>query len=32
MHEVSAIMAMAHRDLIKLLRDRTRLVADFAFR
>ncbi len=31
MHEVSAIMAMAHRDLIKLLRDRTRLVADFAF-
>lgn len=31
MHEVSAILAMAHRDLVKLLRDRTRLVADFAF-
>jgi ABC-2 type transport system permease protein len=31
MHEASAILAMAHRDLVKLLRDRTRLVADFAF-
>jgi ABC-2 type transport system permease protein len=31
MHEVSAVLAIAHRDLVKLLRDRTRLVADFAF-
>jgi ABC-2 type transport system permease protein len=31
MHEVSAVMAIAHRDLVKLLRDRTRLIADFAF-
>jgi ABC-2 type transport system permease protein len=31
MHELSAVMAIAHRDLIKLLRDRTRLIADFAF-
>src|SRR5918996_4143953 len=31
MHEVSAALAIAHRDLVKLLRDRTRLVADFAF-
>jgi ABC-2 type transport system permease protein len=31
MHEVSAVMAIAHRDLVKLLRDRTRLIADFTF-
>jgi ABC-2 type transport system permease protein len=31
MHELSAVMAIAHRDLVKLLRDRTRLVADFTF-
>jgi ABC-2 type transport system permease protein len=31
MHEASAVMAIAHRDLVKLLRDRTRLVADFTF-
>lgn len=31
MHEVSAILAIAHRDLVKLLRDRARLVASFAF-
>jgi ABC-2 type transport system permease protein len=30
-HEVSAILAIAHRDLVKLLRDRARLVSDFAF-
>jgi ABC-2 type transport system permease protein len=30
-HEVSAVLAIAHRDLVKLLRDRTRLVSDFAF-
>lgn len=31
MHEVSGVLAIAHRDLIKLLRDRTRLVADLVF-
>ncbi len=31
MHEVSAILAIAHRDLVKLLRDRARVVSDFAF-
>ncbi|MBA2265801.1 MAG: ABC transporter permease [Chloroflexi bacterium] len=31
MHELSAVLAIAHRDLVKLLRDRTRLVADLAF-
>jgi len=30
-HEVSAILAIAHRDLVKLLRDRARLASDFAF-
>jgi len=29
--EASAILALAHRDFIKLLRDRQRIVADFAF-
>jgi ABC-2 type transport system permease protein len=31
MHELSAVLAIAHRDLIKLLRDRTRMVADLVF-
>ncbi len=31
MHEVSAVLAIAHRDLVKLLRDRARLLSDFAF-
>lgn len=31
MHEAAAVMAIAHRDLTKLLRDRTRLIADLAF-
>jgi ABC-2 type transport system permease protein len=31
MHEVSAVLAIAHRDLVKLLRDRPRIVSDFAF-
>lgn len=31
MHELSAVLAIAHRDLVKLLRDRIRLVADFTF-
>src|SRR2546428_1928806 len=31
MSEASAILALAHRDFIKLLRDRQRIVADFAF-
>jgi ABC-2 type transport system permease protein len=29
--ELSAVLAIAHRDFVKLLRDRTRLVADLAF-
>lgn len=31
MRELSAILAIAHRDFIKLIRDRPRLVSDFAF-
>jgi ABC-2 type transport system permease protein len=31
MREASAVLAIAHRDLVKLLRDRTRLIADLAF-
>ncbi len=31
MHEVSAVLAIAHRDFVKLIRDRARLVSDFAF-
>ena len=31
MHELSAVLAIAHRDLVKLIRDRTRLIADFFF-
>lgn len=31
MSEASAILALAHRDFIKLLRDRQRMLADFAF-
>lgn len=31
MHELSAILAIAHRDFVKLVRDRARLVSDFAF-
>ena len=31
MHELSAVLAIAHRDLVKLLRDRARVVSDFAF-
>ncbi|HUG05940.1 MAG TPA: ABC transporter permease [Candidatus Limnocylindria bacterium] len=31
MTEVSAILTLAHRDFVKLLRDRARIVADFAF-
>jgi ABC-2 type transport system permease protein len=31
MSELSGVMTLAHRDFIKLLRDRTRIVADFSF-
>jgi ABC-2 type transport system permease protein len=31
MHELSAVLAIAHRDFIKLLRDRGRIISDFAF-
>ncbi len=31
MSELSAVLTLAHRDLVKLLRDRTRIVADFSF-
>jgi ABC-2 type transport system permease protein len=31
MGELSAILAIAHRDFVKLLRDRARIVSDFAF-
>jgi ABC-2 type transport system permease protein len=31
MHELSGVLAVAHRDLVKLLRDRTRLIADLVF-
>src|SRR5262245_46177967 len=31
MTEMSAVLTLAHRDLIKLLRDRARIIADFSF-
>ncbi|HZP97604.1 MAG TPA: ABC transporter permease [Candidatus Limnocylindria bacterium] len=31
MTELSAVLTLAHRDLVKLLRDRTRIIADFSF-
>src|SRR3954469_24303850 len=31
MTELSGVLTLAHRDLIKLLRDRTRIIADFSF-
>ena len=31
MHELSAVLAIAHRDFVKLIRDRPRIVADLAF-
>jgi ABC-2 type transport system permease protein len=31
MHELSGVLTLAHRDLIKLLRDRTRIIADLSF-
>jgi ABC-type multidrug transport system, permease component len=31
MHELSAVLAIAHRDFIKLIRDRARLISDLAF-
>ncbi len=31
MSELSAVLTLAHRDFVKLLRDRTRIVADFSF-
>ena len=31
MSELSGVLTLAHRDFIKLLRDRTRIVADFSF-
>ena len=31
MSDVSGILTLAHRDVIKLLRDRTRIIADFSF-
>ena len=31
MSELSGVLTLAHRDLIKLLRDRTRIIADFSF-
>ena len=31
MSELSGILTLAHRDFVKLLRDRTRIVADFSF-
>ena len=31
MTEASAVLTLAHRDLVKLLRDRTRIIADFSF-
>ncbi len=31
MSELSGILAIAHRDVVKLLRDRSRILADFAF-
>lgn len=31
MHELSAVFAIAHRDFVKLIRDRPRIIADLAF-
>jgi len=31
MSELSGVLTLAHRDFIKLLRDRTRIIADFSF-
>ncbi len=31
MSELSAVLTLAHRDFVKLLRDRTRIIADFSF-
>jgi ABC-2 type transport system permease protein len=31
MHELSAVLAIAHRDFVKLLRDRPRIISDLAF-
>lgn len=31
MHELSAVFAIAHRDFVKLIRDRARLIGDLAF-
>ena len=31
MSELSGVLTLAHRDLVKLLRDRTRIIADFSF-
>src|SRR5919201_3352347 len=31
MSELSAVLALAHRDFVKLLRDRQRIIADFSF-
>ena len=31
MHDLSAVLAIAHRDVVKLLRDRTRMISDFVF-
>ena len=31
MHELSAILAIAHRDFVKLIRDRPRIISDLAF-
>jgi len=31
MHELSAVLAIAHRDFIKLIRDRARIISDFSF-
>jgi ABC-2 type transport system permease protein len=31
MHELSAVLAIAHRDFVKLIRDRPRLIGDLAF-
>src|SRR5216683_6916596 len=31
MSELSGVLTLAHRDFVKLLRDRTRIIADFSF-
>lgn len=31
MHDLSAVLAIAHRDFVKLIRDRPRIIADLAF-